>query len=106
GRLIVCRMSENSVIRDKYYEWANEVFARSPFDAKTSNLMGLVAALISGYEGAVSYFYFSAQKAGATAAELAAVANIAAAAAGLNVYGMMPRSEAQTPPAGNEPAAE
>ena len=84
-------MSEDPGAKDKYYAWANEVFAQGPFDVKTGNLMGLVAALMSGYEGAVSYFYFAAEKAGATEAELAATANIAAAASGLNIYAMMPK---------------
>ena len=84
-------MSEVPNTKDRFYEWANEVFARSPFDAKTGNLMGMVAALVSGYEGAVSYFYFAAKKAGATEAELAGAADIAAAASGLNTYAMMPK---------------
>lgn len=86
-------MSEALGTKEKFHEWANEVFARSPFDSKTGNLMGLVAALISGYEGAVSYFYFSAKKAGATEAELAGAADIAAAANGLNIYAMMPKAD-------------
>ncbi|TFH34445.1 MAG: hypothetical protein E4G99_09490 [Anaerolineales bacterium] len=83
--------SEPPAIKAKYYEWVNEVFVSSPFDPKTGNLMGLVAALGSGYEGAVSYFYFSAKKAGATEDELASAADIAAAASGLNVYAMLPK---------------
>ena len=55
--------------------------------------MGLVAALVTGHDGAVRYFYFSAQKGHATEAELAAAANIAAAASGLNVYALMPKDE-------------
>lgn len=86
-------MPETPAAKDRYYEWANEVFARSPFDAKMGNLMGLVAALVSGHEGAVRYFFFSAQKAGATEAELAGASDIAAAAAGLNVYALMPKEE-------------
>jgi alkylhydroperoxidase/carboxymuconolactone decarboxylase family protein YurZ len=77
-------------IKAQFYEWANEVFARSPFDAKMGNLLGLVAALGSGHQGAASYFYFSAKKAGATEAELASAADIAAAASGLNAYSNMP----------------
>jgi alkylhydroperoxidase/carboxymuconolactone decarboxylase family protein YurZ len=86
-------MPETPTARDNFYEWANEVFAKSPFDSKTSNLMGMAAALVSGYEGAVSYFYHSAQKAGASEAELAGVADIVAAALGLNAYAMMPKEE-------------
>lgn len=83
--------SESPDMKARYYDWVNEVFVRSPFDAKTGNLMGLVAALGSAYEGAVSYFYFSAKKAGATEAELASAADIAAAASGLNVYALLPK---------------
>jgi hypothetical protein len=39
----------------------------------------------------VSYFYFSAKKAGATDAELAAAADIAAAVKGMNLYTLMPK---------------
>lgn len=74
-----------------FYNWANEMFAGSPFDAKTNNLMGLVAALVSGHDGAVSYFYFSAKQAGATEIELAGAADIAAAASGLNIYATLPK---------------
>ena len=85
------KITSESLTQDKYYAWANEVFAKSSFDAKVSNLMGLVAALALGYDGSVKYFYFSAQKAGATEAELIDAANIAAAASGLNVYARMPK---------------
>jgi alkylhydroperoxidase/carboxymuconolactone decarboxylase family protein YurZ len=84
-------------MRDKFYAWANEAIAKSPFDAKTVDLMGLVAALATGHDGAVGYFYYSAIKAGATEAELAAAADIAAAAAGLNVYATTPRDPAPQP---------
>jgi alkylhydroperoxidase/carboxymuconolactone decarboxylase family protein YurZ len=77
--------------KDSFYNWANEMFAHSPFDAKTSNMMGLVAALVSGHDGAVSYFYFSAKQAGATETELASAADIAAAASGLNIYATLPK---------------
>lgn len=86
-----------SLTQDKYYAWANEVFAQSSFDAKVSNLMGLVAALVLGYDGSVKYFYFSAEKAGATEAELLDAANIAAAASGLNVYARMPKDSVEPP---------
>jgi alkylhydroperoxidase/carboxymuconolactone decarboxylase family protein YurZ len=78
-------------MKSKFYEWTNEVFAKSPFDLKTNNLMSLVAALIIGNDGAVSYFYFSAKKAGATAAELAAATDIAIATTGLNLYTLLPK---------------
>ncbi|MFQ5407323.1 MAG: hypothetical protein ACE5FM_03505 [Methyloligellaceae bacterium] len=86
---------ESLSAKEIYYEWANHVFVNTPFDAKTGNLMGLVAALVTGHDGAVRYFYFSAQKAEATAAELAGAADIAAAAAGLNVYSLLPKDEPQ-----------
>lgn len=75
----------------KYYEWANEVFSKSPFDPKTGNLLCLAAALGIGNEGAVSYFYFSAKRAGASDAELAAVTDIAIATGGLNTYTLVPK---------------
>lgn len=77
--------------KGKYYEWANEVFSKSPFDPKTGNLLCLVAALAIGNEGAVSYFYFSAKRAGVTGAELAAATDIAVATAGLNTYTLLPK---------------
>jgi len=81
---------------DKLYEWPNSVFSRNIFDAKTGNLMGLVAARVPGHSGAVSYFFSSAQKAGAHEEELAGVAVVAAAASGLNVYSLMPKPEKET----------
>jgi alkylhydroperoxidase/carboxymuconolactone decarboxylase family protein YurZ len=75
----------------KFFDWANEVLSVSPFDPKTGNLLCLIAALANGNEGAVSYFYFSARKAGATEAELAAVTDIAAATAGLTIYTLPPK---------------
>jgi hypothetical protein len=51
----------------------------------------MIAALVIGNQGAVSYFYFSAKRAGATDVDLAAAADIAAAAAGLNLYTLMPK---------------
>ncbi|MFQ5944143.1 MAG: carboxymuconolactone decarboxylase family protein [Anaerolineales bacterium] len=86
-------MADELSERDKFYEWANEIFADSPFDPKTGNLMGLVAALVAGYQGAVSYFYHAAKGAGATEADLASAADIAAAASGLNIYALMPKGE-------------
>lgn len=77
--------------KGKYYDWANEVFSKSPFDPKMGNLLCLVAALSIGNDGAVSYFYFSAKKAGATDAELSAVTDIAVATAGLNTYTLVPK---------------
>jgi len=76
--------------KNKFYEWTNEVFGQSPFDLKTSNLLSLVAALALGNQGAVSYFYFSAKKAGASEAELAAATDIATAATGLHLYTLIP----------------
>ena len=84
-------MPEPLEMKSKFYEWTNEVFSKSPFDLKTSNLMALTAALITGHDGAVSYFYFSAKKAGATEAELAAVTDIAIATTGLNLYTLPPK---------------
>jgi alkylhydroperoxidase/carboxymuconolactone decarboxylase family protein YurZ len=84
-------MADPLAMKNKFYEWTNEIFAQSPFDLKTNNLLSLVVALALGHEGAVSYFYFSAKKAGATDAELAAAADIAIAATGLNLYTLMPK---------------
>jgi alkylhydroperoxidase/carboxymuconolactone decarboxylase family protein YurZ len=39
----------------------------------------------------VSYFYFAAKKAGATAEELAGATDIAAATVGLNLYTLPPK---------------
>ena len=89
-------MTDSPSTRDKFYGWANEVFSGNIFDVKTGNLMGLVAALVSGHSGAVSYFFFSAQKAGASEEELAGAADVAAAASGLNVYSLMPKPETET----------
>jgi alkylhydroperoxidase/carboxymuconolactone decarboxylase family protein YurZ len=91
------KISTEAFTQDKYYAWANEVFAQSSFDDKVSNLMGLVAALSLGYDGSVKYFYFSAQKAGATEEELLGAANIAAAASGLNVYARLPKDSVEPP---------
>jgi alkylhydroperoxidase/carboxymuconolactone decarboxylase family protein YurZ len=84
-------MADPQAMKSKFYEWTNEVFGSSPFDLKTNNLLSLVAALTLGNQGAVSYFYFSAKKAGATDAELAAATDIAAAATGLNLYTLVPK---------------
>ena len=84
-------MSEPLEMKSKFYEWTNEVLSKSPFDVKTNNLMSLIAALVIGNDGAVSYFYFSAKKAGATEAELAAVTDIAIATTGLNLYTLLPK---------------
>lgn len=84
-------MAEFPEMKAKFYEWTNEVYSKSPFDLKTNNLMSLVAALIIGHDGAVSYFYFSAKKAGASEAELAAATDIAIATSGLNLYTLVPK---------------
>ncbi len=84
-------MADPLAMKNKFYEWSNEVFAQSPFDLKTTNLMSMIAALTLGNQGAISYFYFSAKKAGASEAELAAAADIAASATGLNLYTLMPK---------------
>lgn len=84
-------MADPLEMKNKFYEWTNELFGKSPFDLKTTNLMSMIAALVLGNQGAVSYFYFSAKKAGATEAELAAAADLAAAATGLNLYTLMPK---------------
>jgi alkylhydroperoxidase/carboxymuconolactone decarboxylase family protein YurZ len=84
-------MAEPLEMKNKFYEWSSEVFGKSPFDLKTSNLLAMAAALGLGNEGAVSYFYFSAKKAGATPAELATATDIAAAAMGLNLYTLLPK---------------
>lgn len=83
-------MTEPLAMKNKFYEWTNEVFGQAPFDPKTSHLLSLVAALALGNQGAVSYFYFSARKAGASEAELAAATDIATAAAGLHLYTLIP----------------
>lgn len=84
------RVPEPGSLKAKYYEWANDVFSKSPVDPKTGNLLCFVAALASGNDGAVSYFYFSAKKAGCTDAELAAATDIAIATAGLTAYTLIP----------------
>ena len=84
-------MADPLEMKNKFYEWSNGVFSQSTFDPKGTNLMALVAALSLGSDGAVSYFYFSAKKAGATDAELAAAADIAAAVKGMNLYTLMPK---------------
>ena len=86
-------MADPLEMKSKFHAWTNEVFTQSPFDPKTNNLLSLVAALVLGNEGAVSYFYFSAQKAGATDAELAAATAIAIAATGLNSYALLLKGE-------------
>jgi len=86
-------MAEPLEMKNKYYEWSNEVFQKSPFDLKTTHLMSLVTALALGHQGAVSYFYFSAKTAGASEAELAAATDIAVAATGLNLYALLPKGE-------------
>ena len=84
-------MVDSPAMKNRFYAWTNEVFAQSPFDLKTNNLLSMVVALALGHEGAVSYFYFSAKKAGATDVELAAAADITAAAISLNLYTLMPK---------------
>ena len=84
-------MADPLAMKNKFYEWTNEMFAQSLFDLKTTNLMSMMAALVIGNQGAVSYFYFSAKKAGATEAELAAAIDIAIATTGLNLYTLIPK---------------
>ncbi len=84
-------MADPLAMKNKFYEWTNEMFAQSPFDLKTTNLMSMIAALVIGNQGAVSYFYFSAKRAGATDVDLAAATDIAAAATGLNLYTLVPK---------------
>jgi alkylhydroperoxidase/carboxymuconolactone decarboxylase family protein YurZ len=79
--------------KNKFYAWANDLLAQSPFDVKTNHLLSLVAALALGNEGAVSYYYFAAKAAGASEAELAAATDIAVAASGLNLYALPPKVE-------------
>ena len=57
----------------------------------------LVTVVDPIYDGSVKYFYFSAQKAGATEEELLGAANIAAAASGLNVYARLPKDSVEPP---------
>ena len=84
-------MADPLAMKNKFYEWTNEMLAQVPFDVKTTHLMSMIAALVLGNQGAVSYFYFSAKRVGATEVELAAAADIAAAATGLNLYTLMPK---------------
>ena len=84
-------MTDAPEMKDKFYTWANEVFSQPTLDPKSTNLMALVAALKLGSDGAVSYFYFNAKRAGATDAKLAAAADIAAAVKGMNLYTLMPK---------------
>jgi alkylhydroperoxidase/carboxymuconolactone decarboxylase family protein YurZ len=65
-------VSDSVAMKNKFYDWTNEMLVHSPFDAKTNHLMSLVAALARGDQGSVSYFYFRAKSAGASEAELAA----------------------------------
>ena len=80
-------------MKQKYYEWTNAMLAQSPFDVKTHHLLSLVASLVRGDQGAVSFFYFSAKAAGASEAELAAATDIAVATTGLNIYSMPPKAD-------------
>jgi alkylhydroperoxidase/carboxymuconolactone decarboxylase family protein YurZ len=86
-------MAEPLAMKQKFYDWTNELLAQSPFEPKINHLLSMVAALALGNQGAVSYFYFSARAAGATEAELAAAADIAVAASGLNLYTVLPKGE-------------
>lgn len=86
-------MPDPAAMKNKFYEWTNDVFGNSPFDLKTTNLLSLAAAMGLGSDGAVSYFYFSARKAGATEAELLAVADIVAATTGMNLYTLLPKGD-------------
>ncbi len=83
----------NVEMKKKFYDLAAEMLAQSPFDTKTRHLMSLVAALVRGDQGAVSYYYFSAQAAGASPAELAGAADIAVATTGLTLYALPPKVE-------------
>ena len=82
--------------RDKLYEWPNSVFSGNVVDAKIGNLMGPVAALVSGHSCPMGYFFCSAQKAGTSEEELAGVANIATATPGITVYSIIPKPEKET----------
>ena len=84
-------MAEPLAMKKKFYDCANEMLAQSPFDVKTHHLMPMVAALALGNQGVVSYFYFSAKAAGASAAELATATDLAVAATGLNLYALPPK---------------
>jgi alkylhydroperoxidase/carboxymuconolactone decarboxylase family protein YurZ len=86
-------VSDTIAMKSKFYDWTNEMLVHSPFDAKTTHLMSLVAALARGDQGSVSYFYFRARAAGAGEAELAAAADIAVATTGLNIYALPPKVE-------------
>ena len=83
----------NVDLKRKFYDLAAEMLAQSPFDTKTTHLMSLVAALVRGDQGAVSYYYFSARAAGASRAELAGATDIAVATTGLNLYALPPKVE-------------
>ena len=82
--------------RDKLYEWPHSVFSGNVVDGKIGNLMGPVAALVSGHSCAIGYFFCSAQKASTSEEELAGVANIAAATPSITVYAMIPKPEKET----------
>ena len=79
--------------KTKFYDWANAMLTHSPFDAKTNHLLAMVASLVQGNQGAVSYFYLRAKAAGASPAELEAATDIAVATTGLNLYSVPPKVE-------------
>jgi alkylhydroperoxidase/carboxymuconolactone decarboxylase family protein YurZ len=79
--------------KKQFFDLAAQMLAQAPFDAKTKHLMSLVAALVRGDQGAVSYYYFSARAAGASPAELAGATDIAVATTGLNLYALPPKVE-------------
>lgn len=83
----------NIEMKKKFYDLAAEMLDQSPFDTKTRHLMSLVAALVRGDQGAVSYYFFSAKAAGASPAELAGATDIAVATTGLSLYSVPPRVE-------------
>jgi alkylhydroperoxidase/carboxymuconolactone decarboxylase family protein YurZ len=86
-------VSDASPMKKQFYDWTNEMLARSPFDVKTNHLLSLVAALVRGDQGAVSYFYFSARAAGASEAALGAAVDIAVATTGLHLYALPPKAD-------------
>jgi hypothetical protein len=72
-------------MKNKFYEWSNGLFGKSPIDLKRSNLLAMAAALGLGNGGALSYCYFLAKPAGAAPSELAT------ATAGQNRYTLRPK---------------
>ena len=72
------------------------MFSGNVLDGKIGNLMGPVTAPVSGHSCPMGYFFCSAQKAGTSEEELAAVANIAAATPSIAVYAIIPKPEKET----------